>query len=133
MSTQKPIIFFDGVCGLCNSFVDWLLKVDTKSNAIMFATLQGETAKELLPKEVTERVDSMAFWVNGKVYYKSGGVLRTLTKLQWYLKPLALLLVIPAPIRNLVYDFVARNRYKWFGKSETCRLPLPDERAKFMA
>jgi len=132
MSNQKPIIFFDGVCGLCNRFIDWLLKIDSRRNALLFATLQGETARELLPLEVTEKIDSMAFWVDGKVYYKSGGVLRTLGKLHWYFKPFLIFIVIPAPLRNLIYDFVANNRYKWFGKGETCRLPLPEEKAKFL-
>lgn len=132
MSHKKPIIFFDGVCGLCNSFVDFLFKLDAKRNVLQFATLQGQTAKELLPDDTTENINSLAFWVDGNVYYKSSGVFRILSKLQWYWKPLLVLLIIPTPVRNWAYDFVARNRYKWFGKKETCRLPLPEERAKFL-
>ena len=131
-ATDKPIVFFDGVCGLCNSFINWLFKVDAKSDNLRFATLQGETAKELLPTELVEKLDSMAFWVNGRLYFKSGGVLRTLGMIKWYYKIFLVFLIIPAPLRNLIYDFVATNRYKWFGKKETCRLPSPEERAKFL-
>ena len=128
----RSILFFDGVCGLCNRAVDFVMVRDT-SGTIQFAPLQGDTAKLLLSAADRENLDSMIFWVAGRPYRKSSAAVRIL----WRLNPAwqvlgTLLWLIPVPLRNLGYQLVARNRYRFFGKKETCRMPTPEERLRFL-
>ena len=130
---DKSIIFFDGVCGLCNRFVDSLLKRDTQA-VFLFAPLQGETAQTLLSKNDTETLDSIVFWERGKTFRRSTAVMRVLRKLSGIWACLGWgLWIIPKPLRDLGYKLVAVNRYRLFGKKETCRLPTPEERSRFLA
>lgn len=126
------IVFFDGVCGLCNRFVDFLIARDSKSK-LSFAPLRGETAKRLLGKDgPQEAVLLTVILIDSKgMHVKSDAAIRTLSHLGgvWHLA--ALFYLVPRPLRDLVYDWVARNRYSWFGKRESCRLPAPAERARF--
>lgn len=131
MSQQSPIVFFDGVCGLCNAFIDWIFKVD-KSNKIKVAALQGETAKSVIPPNVLANLNTVVVFIDGELFYQSTGVLKLASFLPWYYRPLQIFLFLPKAFRNRVYDWVAKNRYKWFGKKETCRLPTAEERAKFL-
>lgn len=132
LTGDAPVIFFDGVCGLCNTFVDVVLRWDRRG-VFRFAPLQGETAARMLRPEDTAQLDSVALQVNGQTYRKSSAVVRMLWRLGWAggLAGTALWLV-PKPIREWGYDFVAGNRYRWFGKKETCRLPTPSERERFL-
>ncbi len=125
------VVFFDGHCHLCNRSVNWLLKRD-KKNRLKYAPLQGETAQKLIPEEST-KYDSLIFCSNDKVYIKSSGFIRIVLKLTWPWKFLSILWIIPYPIRDWGYDFVARKRYKWFGKSEHCRIPTSEERTHFLS
>lgn len=128
----RRILFFDGVCGLCNWSVDFVMRRDLKG-VIQFAPLQGDTARELLTSADLNDLSSMVFWVGGRSYRKSAGVVRVLWQLGPFWKILAVLLwLIPLPLRNLGYSLVASNRYHWFGKKETCRLPTPAERTRFL-
>lgn len=131
-TTATPIVFFDGVCGLCNSSVDFVLRRD-KAGRIRFAPLQGETAAKLLPSADREGLDSLVFWDNGRLYRRSSAIVRIL----WRLGPLwrflgSLLWVVPVPLRNVGYRLVAKRRYRMFGKKETCRLPTPEERDRLL-
>jgi GMP synthase-like glutamine amidotransferase/predicted DCC family thiol-disulfide oxidoreductase YuxK len=131
----KPVLFFDGVCGLCNGFVDFLLARDRRDR-LYVAALQGETAPALVPADAAvpggEDPRSMALWEEGKVYRKSDAVLRAVARLGG-LWPLArVLFAVPRFARDGVYDFVARNRYRWFGKHGACRMPTPGERRLFL-
>lgn len=132
--TTEPefILFFDGVCGLCNTSVDWLLVRD-RDQKIIFSPLQGETAARLLPREDRENLDTVIAWDRGKLYRRSEAVFRAVQLLGpgWNLL-IAILNFIPAPIRDIVYRAVAANRYPVFGKRETCRLPTKDERKRFL-
>jgi len=128
---NQDIIFFDGICGLCNKFIDFILRHD-KGNKFLFSTLQGETAKKLLPLPITKDLESVVFIENGFIYYKSGAALRILTKLGGIWKIMKVFLFVPKFVRDLVYDFIAKNRYNLFGKKETCRLPTPEEKTKFL-
>lgn len=128
---HKAIVFFDGVCGLCNYFVDKLLKAD-KYDRLRFAMLQGNTAREMLPQEKYENLDSVAVILDGKVYVKSKAILRALYHCRRGFRLLKIFEILPRPVLDKLYDFVATNRYQWFGKKEACRIPSPEERAKFL-
>ena len=135
------VVFFDGVCGLCNRFVDFILSRD-RQEAIRFAPLQGETASLLeLTKlfATTANTEAPAFdtvvWLDdaGKKFVRSAAVVRVLWHLGgiWSLFGTSLWLV-PRPLRDLGYRLVSANRYRLFGQKETCRLPTPNERRRFL-
>lgn len=128
---QKPILFFDGICNLCNQTVDSLLKWD-RSGRILFASLQGTTASQKLPLSLTTQVDSVILLSRGKTFVKSEAILEVFVSLGWPYKIFTALRIIPLPIRDRAYDFVAKNRIRWFGKRETCRIPTPVEKVRFL-
>lgn len=131
MSQRETILFFDGVCGLCNGFVDWLLPRDTRER-LKFATLQGVKARELLPPDVIQDLDTVVLWYQGKVLTRSDAVLRCLSELGGLWKMVLVFRLLPPFLRNAVYNLIARKRYLWFGKRHTCRMPLPGERMRFL-
>jgi predicted DCC family thiol-disulfide oxidoreductase YuxK len=118
------------MCGLCNKSVDFLLRVDTK-HRLKFSPLQGETAALLVPNH-SQSLESFIYWKSDKVYEKSSAILVALSDVGGFWKMSKILLIIPTSIRNIVYMWVARNRYKWFGKSERCRMPTSEERSRFL-
>lgn len=130
---NEPIILFDGICNFCNSAINFTIKRDKKKQ-IKFAPLQSEAGQKLLKeyKLPVNEFESFVFIVNNKVFTKSTAAL-TVCK---YLKgawPLCYsFILVPGFIRNAVYDLVARNRYKWFGSKDTCMIPTPDIRARFL-
>lgn len=128
----SPVVFFDGVCGLCNSWVDWVLRAD-RAARFRFAPLQGETARARLPADDVASLGSMVLADGDRVLRHSTAVATIL----WRLGGLcalagALLFLVPRPLRDLGYRIVAANRYRWFGKKESCRMPTPAERARFL-
>lgn len=127
-----PVVFFDGVCGMCNRFVDFLLRHD-RQGVFRFAPLQGETARNFLPRSDTDSLGSLVLMSHGKAYRRSSAVVRILLGLGgcWAIQG-ALLWLIPLPLRNLGYRLVAFCRYRLFGKKESCRLPSPEERERFL-
>jgi predicted DCC family thiol-disulfide oxidoreductase YuxK len=128
--TDDMVVFFDGVCGLCSRSVDFILARD-RTGAIRFAPLQGETAARELGDR---RIDSIVVREGGRLYRRSAAVLRIASALGGVWRLLAALArPIPRPLRDLLYDVIARHRYRWFGKRDTCRLPTPEERARFLA
>ncbi|MCB9799686.1 MAG: DUF393 domain-containing protein [Candidatus Omnitrophica bacterium] len=132
---QKPIIFFDGVCGLCNRFVDWMLKRDQKG-IFLFAPLQGETAQEknlFQYSNKSEELSSILFCdENGKIHRASSAILSILVRLGGLWNILGLLLIVPSCLRDSVYDFIARRRYQWFGQRASCRIPSEGEFKAFL-
>ncbi len=129
---SQHIVFFDGVCGLCNKFVDFLLRHD-RDKALLFAPLQGETSSKLLPKEFRDKLDSVAFTNGGKTWTHSSAVVRILWQLGPFWKLCAMLMwLVPKPLRNIGYRSVANARYRLFGKTESCRMPQPGEQARFL-
>lgn len=131
MALPKNIVFFDGVCGFCNKSVDLLLKLDDQ-RTLFFSPIQGETAKRVLPEERRENVDTITFFDGKTLFYRTTALLqigKTLGGIWWVFYPLILL---PAQWRDLAYDWFAKRRYRFFGKREACRLPSPDERARFL-
>jgi len=131
MQQNDVILFFDGVCGLCNGLVDWLLPRD-RHRHLKFATLQGTTAKQLLSPAQTQDLDTVVVWYKGQVLERSDAILACLSELGGSWRWVTVLKIVPRFIRDAIYNFVARNRYRWFGKFSTCRLPLPGERLRFL-
>ena len=131
-SIQQPVIFFDGVCGLCNKFVDRLLKIDSK-RIYLFAPLQGETAQNTLGGQPANPNEwSIVFADREGVHIKSTAVLRILSGFGGVRSVFKIFFIVPLPIRDWVYEFVASNRYKWFGKLSTCRIPTKEEKSRFL-
>lgn len=135
-----PIIFFDGVCGLCDRFVDFVIARDRKG-VYRFAPLQGETyaahfgSQGLRGSQGPPSTDapSTVLLAEGPVLKaRSDATLRILAGLGGPWRLAGLLLLIPRTLRDGVYDFVAARRYRWFGKKESCRLPTPEERGRFL-
>lgn len=124
---EANIIFFDGICHLCNGFVDEIISRDHK-HVLKFAPLQGETASRILPKNETENLDSVVYFKDGKILKQSSAIIEIFYDLGGVYKTLVILKIIPAFIRNFVYSIIAKNRYSWFGQRDFCRLPKPDER-----
>ncbi len=129
--SDKKIVFFDGVCGLCNKSVDWLIRRD-KNQHLLFSPLQGETAKILLSEEVRNELSTFVFLRNGTLLNRSDAALATLKDIGGGWKIFYVLTLIPLSFRNWIYNWVSRNRYKWFGKKETCRIPSKEERKRFL-
>lgn len=130
---ETPIVFFDGVCNLCNGTVLFFLDHNPEKN-LRFASLQSASAERILGKKVLlgDSPSSVLFLENGNLYEKSNAVLRIAKHLSfpWNLAPL--FRWIPTSLRNLVYEWIARNRYRWFGKSEVCRIPSPEYKSRFL-
>ena len=130
---QFDIVLFDGVCSLCNSAVDLIVRND-KGGHFKVGALQDERTKEILKYyDIDETyLDSIILIRGDKVFYKSRAALEITKNLKGAWPLLYGFIIIPWFIRDPVYDWIARNRYRWFGKKETCRLPTPEERAKFL-
>jgi len=129
----KNVIFFDGVCGLCNRFVDFIMGIDD-DNQFLFSPLQGDFAKKVLPAEYTRDMKSVVLLKNnGDLYNQSNAVIEILSEIGgiWRLAKIAN--VLPQGILDGAYDLVADNRYNLFGKKEACRIPTPQERSKFIS
>src|SRR2546425_7547514 len=126
-----PIIFFDGVCGMCNHFVDLVLRADRRS-LFRFAPLQGDTARRLLPTLPDNPTEwSMIYLDDRGIHDQSDASLEVYRRLGGFWSLLGVLRFVPRGIRNPVYGLIARNRYRWFGRRDTCRLPQPHERSRF--
>ena len=132
MST-KNIILFDGVCNLCNGAITFIIKRD-KKDIFLFTPLQSTVGKKLAAKHHIdlEAVDSIILVTPKKAYIKSTAALHIARHLSGGYPLLAAFLVVPALLRNWVYDFIARNRYRWFGQTDACMIPTPELKAKFI-
>ena len=131
---KKSIILFDGVCNLCNSSIDFILKRDEKDR-FWVGALQEEPGKILLKKFNTQPdyLDSLVLVENEKIYFRSTAALKIAKHLSGLWPLFCVFLVIPPFLRDPIYDWIGKNRYRWFGKKNTCRLPTPEERAKFLS
>ncbi len=131
---NKVIILFDGVCNFCNSWVNFIIKHD-KNNRLCFAPLQSEKAQELLALagEKEHPMNSIVLIENDKIYKQSSAVLRITRYLNGGYFLFSGLLIVPSFIRNAVYNLIARNRYKWFGKKESCMVPTKELKEKFLS
>lgn len=132
IENPKPnIVFFDGQCGLCSEFVDFVLKIDKKS-LFKFSPLQSNFALKQLPNSLTQDLSTVVIIIDGQTFIKAKGVLRLFKKIGGYWSFLALFRFLPTTFLNLIYDIVAKYRYWIRPKRETCRLPTPAERERFI-
>ena len=130
---DKFLIVFDGVCHLCNGFVKFLIHHD-KHDRFLFATLQS-AEKLSVNSEIKSKIsstDSIALIADGKIYFRSEAVLRILIKPGGGWKMFYVLFIFPKPYRDWVYDLVAKNRYRWFGRKDVCMVPDENIRRKFI-
>lgn len=127
------IILFDGVCDLCNGFVQFIIARDPKGK-FKFGALQSPEAQELLkdapidPKDL----DTVIYIRGDRIYTRSGAALRILNDLGGWWSLFAIKLIIPPPIRDFIYRIIARHRYKWFGRRASCMVPTPELKARFI-
>ena len=130
----RPILFFDGVCSFCNGTVDFILRWE-RGPTLRFAPLQSDEARRILGPlgHDPSQLDSLLLWEDGHVYKFSTAALRLSRFLRAPLSWARWLVVVPAPVRDIVYRWVARNRYRWFGQTESCRMPTPQLRERFLA
>jgi predicted DCC family thiol-disulfide oxidoreductase YuxK len=130
---KQFIVLFDGVCNLCSSSVQFILKRD-KKNQFLFGSLQGEYGQQVLKKSGMPANDFNSFMLleGEQLYIKSSGALRMLRHLGGGWSLLYAFIIVPKFIRDAVYNFIAQNRYRWFGKKEVCWLPKPEWKEKFL-
>ncbi|WP_179353832.1 thiol-disulfide oxidoreductase DCC family protein [Winogradskyella vidalii] len=133
---NKQLILFDGVCNLCNSSVLYVIKRD-KKDKFLFAPLQSEIGKTIIQKFNinTEETDSILLYnsKNDTLTYKSTAALLIAKQLNFPVNLMRMFLIIPAFIRNWVYNYIAKNRYQWYGKKEACMIPTQELKSKFLA
>ncbi len=132
MSDSK-IILFDGVCNLCNSSINFIIDHDT-NNKFKFASLQSETGQAFLKKSGLDQkdFDSVVLIEGDKHFTRSTAALRIIKEFEGPWKLLYVFIIVPPFIRNFIYDIISRNRYKWFGKKDSCRVPTPELKEKFL-
>lgn len=128
-----PIILFDGICNLCNSAVNFIIKRNKKSR-IQFAALQTNSGKQLLEQFnlPTQSINSLILIEKGMVYTQSTAVLKICKHLNGLWPVLYVLIIVPKFIRNGIYQLIATNRYQWFGKQEKCMVPSPELSDRFL-
>lgn len=125
------IVYYDGLCALCNGFVRWALKYDRRRR-LFFAPLdsrRGERLRDRFPE--TRGVDSIVLEKDAAVYVRSDAVLEIADALGGVWRAVALGRVVPRALRDRLYDFIARRRYRWFGRLDACPLPPPETREQF--
>ncbi len=131
---NTAIILFDGVCNFCNSSVNKIIKHD-KKNKFKFAALQSEIGKKLVQQYAinSSKTDSIILIENNIASIKSTAILKIAKQMNGLYSLAYGFIIIPTFIRNAVYDFIARNRYKWFGKKDTCMIPTDEIKGKFIS
>lgn len=131
---DKQLILFDGVCNLCNATVNYVIKHD-KKDVFRFTALQSEIGHQIVKENNidTSKTDSILLYSekNG-ICYKSTAALTIAKQLGFPRNILVVFVIVPPFIRNWVYDYIAKNRYKWYGKRESCRVPSPELQKKFL-
>ncbi len=133
-SADRPILFFDGVCNLCNSTVQFIIRHD-RQQQFLFAPLQsaaGAQALKAVP-DATLQTGSVILLYKGTYYTRSAAVLKTCSLLGGWLRLLLAGYLLPAFLRDTVYNFIARNRYRWFGHKDECMIPTPELKARFLS
>ncbi|MGN6567855.1 MAG: thiol-disulfide oxidoreductase DCC family protein [Flavipsychrobacter sp.] len=131
---ERPIVFFDGVCNFCNGTVNFIIRHDKKEQ-FLFAALQSDKAKELLIGFAKNDAlpESVILFHKGIIYEKSDAVLHIIRLLGGFWSLLLAGYALPRFFRNSIYDVIARNRYKWFGKRDACMVPSPSVKKRFLS
>ena len=125
---EEKIIVFDGVCGLCNYAVTLLINIDTQKR-FKYTALQGRYVEKL---DIEEGIDSIIFYENGQLYYKSTAILRIVRSLGGLWVTSGIFYIIPRFVRDYIYDSIAKYRYRIFGKEQICRMPKEGEEKLFL-
>lgn len=135
------ILFFDGYCNLCNKTVDWLVRID-KNSKIKFASLQSETAKKTLPAAMLTPAmqgadgadpETVVYFQDGSIHERSTAILNCLFDIGGPMALLAQILsIFPTSLRDFLYRLIAKNRFKFFGRRDTCRVPSEEEKTRFL-
>lgn len=131
---NKKIILFDGVCNLCNSSINYVIDKD-KNDEFLFLALQSDLGKELQSYLgiSPDNLDSIILYIPNEAYYiKSTAALKIMTHFSGLWKLMSIFNIIPTKLRDVIYDLVAKNRYKWYGKQLQCRVPTPELKSKFL-
>ncbi len=132
LNKHQPILFYDGVCNLCNSWVKLVLRKE-KRPVLTFAALQSEAGEAIKTSFGDKPIpDSLILYEGGKVYVKSSAALHLVKYLRRGWPLLVVLFIFPKFLRNWVYDTIARNRYRWFGQKDECMIPSPETRKRFL-
>ncbi|WP_020399533.1 thiol-disulfide oxidoreductase DCC family protein [Kordiimonas gwangyangensis] len=127
-----PILFYDGVCNLCNGTVRFVLTRDSKQ-VFRFAALQSDYARDALTRlGVNPELDTIYLLKDGVLHDRSSAALRIASQLRFPWPTMAVFLIVPKPLRDTVYNWVGRNRYRWFGRTDTCQIPDTDARNRFL-
>lgn len=132
ISQFNHLVLFDGVCNLCNGFVQFLIRQD-KRDQLTFGSLQGSIAQQLLAQNgINNYLSSIVYIRNGKLYQRSSAALSILKDVGgwWWLTQI--FWIAPRPIRDMFYNWVGRNRYRWFGKRQSCMVPSPELQKRFL-
>ncbi|MEO9474802.1 MAG: thiol-disulfide oxidoreductase DCC family protein [Cyclobacteriaceae bacterium] len=130
---NSPVVLFDGVCNLCNFFVNFIIDHDRK-NDFLFGSLQSKEAKRILLKysQNTDQMKTVVYIEDGVIYTRSTAALSVLKKLGMPWSVFFVFMVIPRGFRDQIYDWISTNRYSWFGKRDACRVPTPELRQRFL-
>ncbi len=128
---KRNILYFDGVCALCNFWVDILIKFD-KNQRLQFAPLQGPTAANSIDQKHIENLTTLVFIKGEETFTKSDAVIYSLASIGGIFKLIYIFKLIPKFIRDKIYTSISNHRYKWFGKKEACRLPTEEERGRLL-
>ena len=131
---NKQLILFDGVCNLCNRSVQFIIRHD-KKDKFLFTALQSNVGKKIIQEFIidTSKTDSILLYSPDKgLSLRSTAALNIAKQLRFPINTLIIFIIIPNFIRNWIYDLIARNRYKWYGKMDDCMIPTPEIKAKFL-
>lgn len=130
---QGPVLLFDGVCTVCNASVQWVLRHE-RGPELRFAALQSAYAQSLiaLHQQQPASLDSVVFYHKGLLYQRSEAALHLVPYLRWYWQWLRVGWLVPSVLRNAGYDWIARNRYHWFGQRQSCMVPSAELRTRFI-
>lgn len=130
---NHQVIIFDGVCNLCNGFIQFIIKND-KKNKFKFCSLQSEQGQNIIKQNSKDlkNIDSVLLFTNNQIYNKSTAVLKIAKTLGFPYNIIKITSVIPVKLRDRIYDFIAKNRYRWFGKKTSCWIPTSELKEKFL-
>lgn len=131
--SDKPVVLFDGVCNLCNGSVLFIIKRDPRSK-LKFASLQSEYGAEQMKRFnlPPSALNSVLLIKNGQLFQKSNAALEITRMLDGMWPGMYAFKIVPLFIRDFIYDWIAKNRYRWFGKKEECMIPTPEMKARFI-
>jgi predicted DCC family thiol-disulfide oxidoreductase YuxK len=130
---MASLVLFDGACNLCNGFVQFVIARDPDGR-FQFAALQSESARRVLEGHATPDPlpDAIVLVEDGRVFTQSAAALRIARRLTFPWPLAAVFFAVPRPLRDWVYAFVAKRRYRWFGRQDTCMVPTPELRSRFL-